>query len=418
MKAKMYAWLLVMAAMQVSCLFAQTFTVSLKAFLEGPFNGSEMNTSLNTFNYIPLAQPYNIAPWNYQGTESVAAIPNADVVDWVLVELRETAGDATTAYKDNTIAAQAGFILKNGNIVALDGMSPLQFNYAVAYKLYAVVYHRNHLAVMSGNELVNVGGNYSYDYTTGADQAQAGANAHKEIATGVWGMVSGDGNADGQVNNTDKIDVWVVQGGFSGYRAGDYSLDGQVSNPDKVEKWSVNTGRSSQVTGSWYCNLPVEDNRDGQFYQTKQIGTQCWMAENLNLGTMISGTGNQTNNGTIEKYCYNNSTDNCDVYGGLYQWGEMMQYVTTPGVEGICPPTGGWHLPTDAEYCTLTQFIDPTVNCSTTGWSGTDAGIKMKSTTGWYGGGNGTNTSGFTALPGGARNTNGSFTSISLIAIF
>jgi uncharacterized protein (TIGR02145 family) len=418
MKTKIYAGLLMLAALQASYLFAQSFTVSLKSYLEGPFNGSEMNASLNSFNYLPLAQPYNNAPWNYQGTESVAAIPNANVVDWVLVELRETAGDASTAYEGDSIAAQAGFILKNGNIVGTDGVSPLQFTCTVTYKLYTVVYHRNHLAVLSGNELVNTAGNYTYDFTIGANQAYGGGNAHKEISPGIWGMVSGDGDANGQVNNADKIDVWVVQGGFSGYWVGDYNLDGQVSNPDKVEKWSVNTGRSSQVTGSWECNLPLEDNRDGQFYQTKQIGTQCWMAENLNIGTMIQGISNQTNNGIIEKYCYEDNITECDVYGGLYLWDEMMQYVTTPGVQGICPPTGGWHLPTDGEYCMMTQFIDPTVDCGIFGWSGTDAGTKMKSTAGWYGGGNGTNASGFTALPGGERNANGIFNSLTQYGIF
>jgi len=166
----------------------------------------------------------------------------------------------------------------------------------------------------------------------------------------------------------------------------------------------------------WNCGDPFTDPRDNQEYATVQIGTQCWMAENLNIGTMITGASNQTNNAIIEKYCYDNSAANCDVYGGLYQWNEMMQYVTTPGVKGICPD--GWHLPTDAEYCTLTQFIDPTVNCGVTGWSGTDVGTKMKSTTGWYGGGNGTNASGFTALPGGYRNPNGLFNYLTYDAFF
>jgi len=394
-------------ALMASCIYGQNFTVSLKAFLEGPFTGATMGTWLNNSNYLPLTQPYNTAPWNYPGAETVAFIPNANVVDWVLVELRETAGNASNAYKDNVVATQAGFILKNGNIVSIDGSNPLQFSFAVAYKLYAVVYHRNHLAVLSGNELINSGGNYAYDFTTGAGQAYGGANAQKEIISGTWGMVSGDGNADGQVNNSDKIDVWVLQGGFSGYRQGDFNLDGQVSNPDKVEKWSVNTGRSSQVIGYWYCNKPLEDQRDGQFYQTKQIGAQCWMAENLNVGNMIPGTSWMGNNGVIEKYCYNDSTAKCDVYGGLYQWEEAMEYTTTPGVKGICPD--GWHFPTEEEYCTLTQFIDPAVTCGVTGWSGTDVGTRMKSTGGWYGGGNGTNTSGFSGLPGGYRDAFGWF---------
>jgi len=67
----------------------------------------------------------------------------------------------------------------------------------------------------------------------------------------------------------------------------------------------------------------------GQVYNTVLIGSQCWLKENLNVGTMINGSQNQTNNSTIEKYCYDNDPANCDEYGGLYQWDEMMQYTTT-----------------------------------------------------------------------------------------
>jgi len=406
---------IVVIIFQALCGTGQNFSVILRVYLEGPYTGLQMSTALNNSNYLPLSQPYNIAPWNYAGTETVAAIPNADVVDWVLVELRETAGNASTAYEDDVVARQAGFLLAGGSIVALDGVSPLQFNHPVTAKLYAVIYHRNHLAVLSGSELVNTAGSYSYDFSTGAGQAYGGSNAHKEIASGVWGMTSGDGDANGQVNNTDKNDIWKPQSGNSGYKAGDFSMNGQVDNVDKNDLWKVNSGKSTQVVGAWSCGKPIADGRDGQIYATVQIGTQCWMAENLNIGTMI-GSGNQTNNGIIEKYCYGDNTANCDMYGGLYQWNEMMQYVTTPGVKGICP--GGWYVPADAEYCTLTQFLDPTVNCASTTWSGTDIGTKMKSTTGWFGGGNGTNTSGFTALPAGNRGTDGNFYNFSYYALF
>jgi uncharacterized protein (TIGR02145 family) len=156
---------------------------------------------------------------------------------------------------------------------------------------------------------------------------------------------------------------------------------------------------------------------EGQTYNTIQIGTQCWMAENLNAGTMIPGVNEMTNNGIIEKYCYQNIATNCETYGGLYQWTEMMQYSITQGVQGICMV--GWHLPTDAEWCTLTQFIDPTVNCNTIyEWTGTDVAIKMKSTTGWIFEGNGTNASGFTGLPGGYRDYYGVFLAIGSYGIF
>jgi uncharacterized protein (TIGR02145 family) len=161
----------------------------------------------------------------------------------------------------------------------------------------------------------------------------------------------------------------------------------------------------------------------GQIYTTIQIGAQCWMAENLNIGTMINGSINQTQNSPteiIEKYCYDDNTSNCDTYGGLYQWDEMMQYVTTEGTQGICPT--GWHLPTDAEWCTLENHVDAvTVSCSAIGWRGTDAGGNLKEigTSHWTSPNSGaTNTSGFTGLPGGYRYTDGLFFTLSYYAYF
>ena len=163
------------------------------------------------------------------------------------------------------------------------------------------------------------------------------------------------------------------------------------------------------------CGDALIDARDSKSYTTVQIGTQCWMKENLNIGVMINSTsggtdndGEQTNNSIIEKYCYSNNTSNCDTYGGLYQWNEMMQYVTTAGTQGICP--NGWHIPTDDEWKTMEMHLGMTqAQADDISLRGTDEGEKMKSTSGWYNNGNGTNSSGFTALPGGYRHGNGSF---------
>ncbi|MCD4677782.1 MAG: hypothetical protein K8S18_17565, partial [Desulfobacula sp.] len=91
------------------------------------------------------------------------------------------------------------------------------------------------------------GGIYSYDFTTGSGQVYGGANAHKEIGPGTWGMTGADGNADGQVNNGDKIDVWSLQAGSGGYLTGDFNLDSQVNNGDKNDVWIPNTGSGGQV---------------------------------------------------------------------------------------------------------------------------------------------------------------------------
>ncbi len=165
------------------------------------------------------------------------------------------------------------------------------------------------------------------------------------------------------------------------------------------------------------CGDILIDSRDEQQYYTVQIGTQCWMAENLNIGTMINGSNYQMDNGTIEKYCFNNNVNYCNQFGGLYQWYEMMQYITTEGAQGICPT--GWHLPTDAEWMTLEEEVESTtgVNWNAYGWRGTDAGGNLKVTgTGYWSYPNtgATNSSGFTALPGGFYSTNGQFGYLSL----
>ena len=152
----------------------------------------------------------------------------------------------------------------------------------------------------------------------------------------------------------------------------------------------------------------------GKTYNTVQIGTQCWLKENLDVGTMVQGNQNQTNNGTIEKYCYDNNPSNCVIYGGLYQWAEVVQYKngatnsTLPNpafignVQGICP--SGWHIPTDAELQTLVDitvsYIGPTLRINSNVLKATNQGT---------GQGIGTNTSGFSALLSGDRWHDGGF---------
>ena len=88
---------------------------------------------------------------------------------------------------------------------------------------------------------------------------------------------------------------------------------------------------------------------DGNVYKTVKIGNQWWMAENINVGTKLSDSCvNQTNNSEIEKYCYRNQDSNCNIYGGLYQWDEAMQYSAIEEAQGICP--SGWHIPSGEEY--------------------------------------------------------------------
>lgn len=107
------------------------------------------------------------------------------------------------------------------------------------------------------------------------------------------------------------------------------------------------------------------------------IGTQTWAKANLNVGTMITRTTNQTHNGILEKYCYNNLESNCTTYGALYLWDEAMQYVTTEGAQGICPT--GSHIPTDNDWKILEMQLGMTqAQADAVGNRGTDQGAKLK----------------------------------------
>ena len=137
-------------------------------------------------------------------------------------------------------------------------------------------------------------------------------------------------------------------------------------------------GTAYGQTESFLATNDLTDPRDGQTYETVIIGSQTWMAENLNYETSNS-------------WWYNNNSANGDVYGRLYTYDAALT---------ACPD--GWHLPSDAEWTVLTDYLG--------GESVAGGKMKEAGTAHWDSPNTGaTNTSGFTAPPGGIRYSNGSF---------
>jgi len=99
------------------------------------------------------------------------------------------------------------------------------------------------------------------------------------------------------------------------------------------------------------CGSGITDPRDNQLYPTVLIGAQCWLAKNLNYGTMISSQSPQMDNCLVSKYCPGDLAGNCSISGGFYQWDELMGFDATPGGQGLCLP--GWHIPGEAEWVVL-----------------------------------------------------------------
>jgi hypothetical protein len=210
-------------------------------FLEGPYNGTFMNIDLVTNNLLPNNQPYDGAPWNYAGTESVVTFP-ANVVDWVLVELRD-ASAPELAIPSTKLAGwpKAMFVRTDGQLIDLDGSLPIIGNPAVANNLYIVIRHRNHIDIMSATGLVLSGNTYSYDFTGSVNQAYGGSLGYKLLDGGACGMASGDMDADGKVFASDFVE-WATDSGLGDiYSLGDLDFDGNVFASDFVQ-WAGNSG--------------------------------------------------------------------------------------------------------------------------------------------------------------------------------
>lgn len=390
--------------------------LNLSVFLEGSYNGIDMNTELNNAGLIPLAQPYNTAPWDYDGTESVPSIPNGDVVDWVLAELRETSGDPSSALPDSVVARKAVFLLNNGQIVDLDGISLPEFDITITDNVYVVLWHRNHLAIMSSIPLAeSIGGTYQYDFTNQLERAYM--NGQKEIGTGIYGMMAGDCDGSGIIDMEDKNNNWGIIAGEMGYDGADVNLDSEINNLDKDDFLYWNIGSESQVPTevTFACGDLISD-IDGNTYNTVQIGFQCWMSENLKTTTYQNGISipNVTNSIDWQNLLtgayvwYDNDISWKNEYGALYNW------FTTIDSSGICPT--GWHVPTHDEWTELTDLVGlpngnklkscRQVNSPLGGNCDTTEHPRWDETTN---GNYGTDDYGFSGLPGGFRFNGGFF---------
>ena|GEM_PF-1112059 len=210
--------------------------VNTKVFLEGPFSSGLMTTTLLTNSLLPLVQPYNIAPWNYAGSEMVTSIP-ADVVDWVLVELRTGTTSLTSLKK------RAGFLKKDGSIVDLDGLSKLKFDGINSGNYYIVVKHRNHLDVMSAVSVSISSTSALYDFST--DALKAYGNSLVNLGNGQYGMISGDGDANGFINILDygTVSIFLNQ---IGYLQGDLDMNKIIDTKD-FERTGLGLFQSSKV---------------------------------------------------------------------------------------------------------------------------------------------------------------------------
>ncbi len=203
--------------------------VQAKLYLEGFYDvqSQGMQLNLNNQNLLPLVQPYQQSPWNYNGSEQVTTIP-ADAVDWVLVMARDS--------NEMILSQSAGFINSQGQLMGIDGS--LGIDLLGAYGNFISIHHRNHLAVVSANiyegaldltssissvkgiqQLKNVGGVYclyagDYDASGIVNNLDYNKWANKKSLLNQYLTEDGDGN--GIINNLD-YNLWIGNGAKIGH---------------------------------------------------------------------------------------------------------------------------------------------------------------------------------------------------------
>ncbi len=209
-----------------------------RIFLQGPYdtNTSLMLDDLRSTANIPTTSPYadvltcDASVFNATGNDAI--------VDWVWVEIRDSA-DGTTVITSTSALVQA-----DGDIVDVDGLSLLSIDVPFG-NYYLMISHRNHLGVLSASTVSLAGGTMSLDLTGNSALVEGGTNGIKDMGDGSFAIFAGDFNGDGQVQNTDKNAVEPLRG-ISGYENADIDMNGEVQNTDLNNILNPNIGRGEQ----------------------------------------------------------------------------------------------------------------------------------------------------------------------------
>ncbi len=213
--------------------------VQVKLLLEGLYDESTqtMRKTLNDNGLLPLQQPYNGAPFNHDGTETVAALP-ADVVDWVLLELRD-------AEDLNLVVARKAVLLReNGFVVEADGIPGVVFDGVTDGSYHLAVFHRNHLGIISSEPILVNAPSFIYDFTK-SDLAVSGEEQLKKVGT-AWCLMAGDADGNNLIDNRD-FNIYEQNDGLSSvYQPADLNADGEVGTAD-YDLWFENRSKLGEL---------------------------------------------------------------------------------------------------------------------------------------------------------------------------
>ena len=208
-----------------------------------------------------------------------------------------------------------------------------------------------------------------------------------------WYTVEGDNEL---IENDPRVEV---VGSVDNDTLGIYELDYVFRIDGNIVDVKTRAVEILPPLSPFVCGEFLVDERDGNTYETVQIGDQCWFAENLAYTTSACLAATWTSSAPFDA-CRENGGAGWDQAEVLYQWGAVMNGSTTEGAQGLCPTD--WHIPSDAQWTTLANYV------------GSDAGTKLKDDTNWEG----TNTVGFNATPAGFRFTSGFLLDVGSVGVW
>ncbi|WP_075341545.1 HYR domain-containing protein [Tenacibaculum agarivorans] len=218
-------------------------TLSIKTYLQGaavnPNVGEEtlMRDDLRIASLIPTTSPYQD---DLSCDTSVFDVTGEDaIVDWVWVELRDKDNPTTTSY------ARSALLQRDGDVVDVDGISPLSFSTADD-TYYIAIQHRNHLGIRSSNPITfSPTENNSIDFTNNFSTIEGGSNAIANLGNSKYALIAGDFDENRQVQNIDTNAIIQLLG-VSGYNKADVNMNGQVQNSDINSILNTNIGKGEQ----------------------------------------------------------------------------------------------------------------------------------------------------------------------------
>jgi|GEM_PF-1185256 len=206
------------------------FEISVRAFFKGFIqSNAENHTQLNNLNLIPTSQPFNTAPWNYNGNEQIAGGIDPSISDWVLLRLFDQ--------NYNVLDEKAALIRNDGAIVDVNNQSNISFNLFENQVNYLSLHHKSHLAIIAP-----VSGNGLIDFSI---SGTAMGNNQTENIFGVECMVVGDFDGNGIINNLD-YNLWTQNSSaVNSYLSWDADGNGIVNNLD-FNLWNIHKSKVGQ----------------------------------------------------------------------------------------------------------------------------------------------------------------------------